>query len=258
MPRLTILTDFGTRDGFVGAMKGVIAAIAPAVPIDDVGHDLERGDVSGAMWTFARYWRRYPEGTVHLVVVDPGVGTERRALAATLQGRHVVAPDNGVVTLALEATRRPAIVEIRNPSYVQPGGSATFHGRDVFAPAAAHLAAGVPLDELGPRVENPVTLPVPEPVASGEEAEGEVVYVDRFGNAFTNIPGGWVGEGARVRVRGRVLPLRRTYGEAAPGEPLAVVNSDGLVEVAVRDGSAAESLGAAVGDPVRVLGVRAG
>lgn len=253
MPRVTILTDFGTRDGYVAAMKGVIASIAPGVLLDDVSHDLPQGDVGSAAWTLSRYWSRYPEGTVHLAVVDPGVGTERRALAASLDGRFLVAPDNGLATLALTRARGWQAVSIQNEKYVAAERSATFHGRDVFAPAAAHLARGVPLEELGPPLPDPLRLELPRPVRTAEELRGEVMVIDRFGNAVTNLPGEWLAPGARVEVGELVLEVRRTYADVEPGEPVALVNSDGLVEIAVRGGAAAERLGMRRGEAVRVI-----
>ncbi|MBI4540712.1 MAG: SAM-dependent chlorinase/fluorinase [Gemmatimonadetes bacterium] len=258
MSRVTLLTDFGTRDGYVAAMKGVIASIAPGVPIDDVSHDIPPGDIPSAAWALSRYWSRYPAGTVHLVVVDPGVGTERRALGALLDGRLLVAPDNGVATLALERASRWTAVSVQNENYVGPDRSATFHGRDIFAPAVAHLARGVPLGELGPPLAEPARYAFPAVIRQGGEARGEVVAIDRFGNAVTNVPGDWLGREARVHVGRAVLEVRGTYGEAASGEALALVNSDGLVEITVRDGAAAERLRIRRGSRIRVRGLRRG
>lgn len=256
MPRVTILTDFGTRDGYVAAMKGVIAGIAPDALIDDVAHDVAPGDVYGAAWALSRYWRHYPAGSIHLVVVDPGVGTGRRALAAWLDGRFLVAPDNGVATLALQRANQWTAVSVHHEKYVEGERSATFHGRDVFAPVAAHLARGVRVEELGPPLEDPVRLDLPRPVRHGAAARGEVVAIDRFGNAVTNVPGEWLGPGARIEVGRLAVEVRRTYGEVAPGEPVAVVNSDGLLEIAVRGGAAAERLGIGRGEAVRVTTAR--
>ena len=252
MRRITLLTDFGTRDGYVAAMKGVLASLAPGVALDDVSHALPQGDVRTASWTLGRYWRRFPPATVHLVVVDPGVGTGRRALAVEADGRFVVVPDNGVVSRVLSEAREWRAVEIGNPEYLPETRSSTFHGRDVFAPAAGHLAAGVSLEELGPAVSDPVRLRDPEPRRRQDGAvEGEVISVDRFGNLVTNIPGKDVEGDALVSVGEERLVLRTTYGEVEPGEPLALINSDGRLEVAVRDGSAAERWGLGRGAPVR-------
>jgi hypothetical protein len=262
--RVTLLTDFGTADGYVAAMKGVLATRAPGAALDDVAHDLRLGDVEGAARALARYWALYPEGTIHLVVVDPGVGTERHGLALEAWGRRVVAPDNGVVTDVLAAAEATApsgdapdvgalpwrAVRLQN---VEPPGrpSRTFHGRDLFAPAAAHLAAGGTLEALGPELRHPVRLarPRPERDATGG-ARGRVVGVDRFGNLATDLPGDWLGGAASVEIAGRRVAVRGTYGDAAEGEALALVSSDGRVEIAVRNGSAARALGVGAGAAV--------
>lgn len=241
--RITVLTDFGTADGYVAAMKGVLATGAPAARVEDAGHDLPRGDVAHAAWVLHRYWSRYPEGTVHLVVVDPGVGTARRALALEADGRLGVAPDNGVFTMVLEAAERWTAVALEVP----PAASTTFHGRDVFAPAAARLAAGATLEDLGEPVGDPVLLP-----GRGASAErGVVRTIDRFGNLVTDLPGSAWRSGGGVEVAGRIVRCAGTYGDVAPGELLALVGSDRTVEIAVRDGSAAAALGVGVGTPVR-------
>ena len=261
MTRVTLLTDFGTADGYVAAMKGVIAAIAPGALIDDASHDVPPGDVAAAAWSLWRYWRLYPAGTVHLVVVDPGVGSARRALAAEADGRLFVAPDNGVLTRVLAEAGSAAVVAVEAAELFRTPVSPTFHGRDIFAPVAAELArraaAGAPyrraLADLGPAIADPVRLPLPQPQRDGGRVAGEVVHVDRFGNLITNIPGEWLAEGARVRVEGGPdAPLVRTYADASPGALLALVGSAGLLELSVRDGSAAERLGAGRGTAVRV------
>jgi S-adenosyl-L-methionine hydrolase (adenosine-forming) len=228
--RATILTDFGTRDGYVAAMKGIIASIAPAAIIDDATHDIPQGDILAAAFALRRYWRHYPKQTVHLVVVDPGVGTERGAIAMEADGRYFVGPDNGVFTFI------PAdhVVELEVPAQ----SSHTFHGRDVFAPAAARLLAGSKLSELGKETFVRVALEIPQPHAGS----GEVIAVDRFGNVITNLtsPGD-------VTINGEVIRLRKTYGDVDVGQLLALINSDGLLEIAVRNGSAAETLGVSRG-----------
>lgn len=248
MARVTLLTDFGTRDGFVGAVRGTLATLAPEVRVEDVSHDLPRGEVSAGVRALARYWRRWPEGTVHLVVVDPGVGTGRRALACASDGRFLVGPDNGVLTPALEV---PGARCFRLAEGAASGPvSATFHARDLFAPAAAHLASGRPIEALGEPVPDPVRLERTRAVLGAGGARGEVVGVDRFGNATTDIPGEWAIPGSVVAVAGLRLPVRRTYGDVASGEALALVDSEGWIEVAVRDGSAAEHFEIAIGAPV--------
>lgn len=257
---ITLLTDFGTADGFVAAMKGVIVCRAPEARILDASHDLAPGDLEAAAWALDQYFTLYPEGAVHVAVVDPGVGSGRRALAALVGGRYLVAPDNGLCTRVLRRAGSATCVSIENRALLRPEISSTFHGRDVFAPAAAHLALGSPLEALGPAVDEPVRLPLPEPrrigAAAGSPArlEGTVVHVDRFGNLISDIPGPWLAEGRwTIRVEsgggpgGERARLRRTYSEAAAGALVGVIGSAGTLEVAVREGSAAERLGASRG-----------
>lgn len=230
-------------------MAGVVAAAAPDALVEHASHQIEPGDVFGAALALSRYALRYPPGTVHLVVVDPGVGTERRALAAEVEGRFLVAPDNGVLTLVAGTDAPGRFVRLED----RPEASPTFHGRDLFAPAAGRLAAGAALEELGPAVEDPLLLPMPEPSRHDEGIYGVVLHVDRFGNLITNVPGSWV-EGAGDVWMGfaRVGPLRRTYGNVFDGEPLALVGSLGLLEISVRNGSAAARLSAGRGAPVYI------
>jgi S-adenosyl-L-methionine hydrolase (adenosine-forming) len=250
MPRLiTLLTDFGTADGYVGEMKAVLASLAPSATIIDVAHDVAPHDVDGARLALARYWRRFPEGTVHLAVVDPGVGTARGALATLSEGRFLVGPDNGVLSPALlHAGARCVSLSV-------PAGAApTFHGRDVFAPAAAQLALGASLETLGAVEQDPMIRRTPEATRRDDGGvHGEVITVDRFGNAVTNL---LAMRGGHVQVAGLSLALRRTYADADRGEPVALVGSSGLVEIAVRDGSAAERLGLRRGSSVVLLPLR--
>jgi S-adenosylmethionine hydrolase len=240
---ITLFTDFGTADGYVAEMKGVLYELAPNVDVVDLSHDVPPQGVEHARLAVARYWRRFPANTVHLVVVDPGVGSERAALAVASDGRYLVGPDNGVLSPALlfgdaRALRLPV------PAYAAP----TFHGRDVFAPAAAALAAGAAIDTLGMPFATPTIRRTPNAVRGPDGALlGEVIAIDRFGNLVTNLmtTGDHVVEFARRR-----LPLRHTYADVAPGTLVATVGSSGLVEIVVRDGHAAESLGAEVGAPV--------
>lgn len=260
MRRITLLTDFGTRDGYVGAMKGVLASAAPGVPLDDITHDVAHGDIRGAGYALLRYWDRFPERTVHVAVVDPGVGTRRRPMAVRVKDRFLVLPDNGLGCGVLSQAPGWQAVSLEPKQVGVEVPSTTFHGRDLFAPAAARLAMGTPLADLGPALEDPVRLQEPALHDEGGRVRGEVVEVDRFGNLLTNIPGERARQGAsvRVEVEGREIPFLTTYGAVKPGKPLALVSSDGRVEVAVRDGSAAEDLGLGVGARVMVEGVPRG
>ena len=251
---ITLLTDFGTADGYVAAMKGVIASIAPKVRVDDAAHDVAPGDVMGAALALKRYWQLYPTGSIHVVVVDPGVGSDRRGIALEADDRFCVGPDNGVFTHVLRDAERVNVVSLESREFFRPAVAATFHGRDIFAPVAAHLASGVSLSRLGPAVSDPVKLPWPEPRCDDDGAvEGTVVHVDRFGNLITNISAEWCERARTVTVGGSgVGPLRRTYADVAPNEPVALIGSLELLEISVREGNAAEILDVRRGDPVRI------
>ena len=242
---VTLLTDFGTADGYVAELKGVLLSSAPGVQLIDVSHDVVPHEVDAARLAVARYWRRFPAGTVHMVVVDPGVGSAREAIAVSSDGRLLVGPDNGVLSPALLLPGAQVV------SLPVPGDAApTFHGRDVFAPAAAALARGVSLGSLGSPHATPVVRRTPEAVREADGwLRGEVIVVDRFGNAVTNLLGVHGGE---VRVGSRDIPLRRTYADVATGEAVALVGSSGLIEIAVRDGSAAKKLGLTRGATVHI------
>jgi hypothetical protein len=241
MAIVTLLTDFGTADGYVAEMKGVLLTQAPGVALVDVSHDVAAHDVEGARLALARYWRRFPPGTVHLAVVDPGVGSSRAALAVESDGRYLVGPDNGVLSPALLLAGARAV-----RLAVGPRAAPTFHGRDVFAPAAARLAAGAPLDALGDPAHDPVVRRTPEARRLADGAiEGCVIAVDRFGNAITNLVAGAAVArgGGTLSCAGREVPVRRVYADVEPGAPVALVGSNGLLEIAVREGSAAARLG---------------
>ncbi|MGH7471244.1 MAG: SAM hydrolase/SAM-dependent halogenase family protein [Longimicrobiales bacterium] len=250
--RITLLTDFGTRDGYVAVVKGVIAALSPSAILDDASHEIQPGDILGAALTLERYWRRYPEGVVHVVVVDPGVGGRRRALAVRADQRFLVGPDNGVFSRVLAGAQHIEAREITSVSVLGGPVSPTFHGRDVFAPAAAWLANGGALAELGPHAAHLIKLPALEVVVHAEGMTGEVIDTDRFGNLITSI--GVEASGAANVSLGamHVGPVRRTYSDVASGEAIALIGSHGLLEIAVRDSSAAKRFGAVRGTRVEV------
>jgi len=246
MPPVFFLSDFGNADPYAGVVRAVVHARAPAAPLFDLAHDLPPGDLRRAAYALYAAAPYLPEGAVVLAVVDPGVGSDRRAVAVATQRLYYVAPDNGLLTLALAEDPPRQAVTLPVP----PGASATFHGRDVFAPAAADLARGVPLAQLGAALD-PETL-VRLPVGLTPGPEGEVLTFDRFGNAITTLKGP-VPEGARLLIAGRALPCHRTFADVAPGEALCYPGSAGLLEVAVRDGSARRALNLQTGLPVRLL-----
>ena len=242
---ITLLTDFGTADSYVAEMKGVLLARAPGVTLVDVTHEVAPGDIRAAQYVLGRAWQRFPGGTIHVAIVDPGVGTARRAIAAEHEGHRFLAPDNGLLSFLPHAGRFVSLP-------VPPTAAATFHGRDVFAPVAARLATGTPLGELGEPISDPCYTPLPKPRHDHLTVIGEVLYVDRFGTLVTNIPGDAVQEGARIRIEdSEAGSLRRTFRDVARGAVVAFVGSGGTVEIAVRDGSAARMLGVGVGAEVR-------
>jgi S-adenosylmethionine hydrolase len=248
--RITLLTDFGTADGYVGAMKGVIASIAPDAVIDDIAHDIPAADINAAAQTLSRYCFVYPAGSVHVVVIDPGVGSARRALAARIDDRVIVAPDNGILTVVLAKAHDVEVHAIENRAFMRDAVSPTFHGRDVFAPCAARLAAGLSLKDVGPPINDPVKLMVPRAVAAPDGMRGEVIYIDRFGNLITNIPGD-LARGSIVHLNGREIGhVRHTYADVAAGKAVALIGSEDCLEIAVRGGNAAETLGAGIGAEV--------
>lgn len=248
MSLITLLTDFGTADSYVAEVKGVLLSAVPAAALVDVTHSVPPGDVRVGAYLLGRVWHRFPAGTVHLAVVDPGVGTGRAALALRAHGHYFVGPDNGLFTLVLRDAE-VQIVSLPTPD----SASATFHGRDLFAPAAAALAAGATLARLGePFAAMPARLAYAEPHYEGKSVVGQVVYVDRFGTLVTNLLPDLVPSYATIEVEGlEVGPLRRTFGDVPTGGLVAYVGSGGQVEIAVRDGSAATRLGMGVGGRVR-------
>jgi S-adenosylmethionine hydrolase len=252
---LTLLTDFGTQDPFVGVMKGVILKQSARLSIVDLTHAIEPQRVGDAAFWLSRAYRWFPEGTVHVAVVDPGVGTARRAIAAQAAAHLFVAPDNGLLEVV---ARRAPDVEAREIDAEDLGfrpPSRTFHGRDLFAPIGALLASGaLAFDGVGPRATLVASALVPEPVVHGRGAQGAVVVVDRFGNLITNLGTGElpVGSRARVSVLGHDLAVVGTFADVPPGTLAAVTGSFGELEIFVRDGSAATALSAQRGTPVGV------
>lgn len=260
MPILTLTTDFGTKDGFVGTLKGVIWSICPAAQIADISHEIAPQNVLAGALALWRAVPFFPAGTVHVAVVDPGVGTSRRPIAARLGGHTFVGPDNGLFTPMLEDAEKKGwkleIVHLTNEEYFLPDVSRTFHGRDIFAPVAAYLANGIPLADLGPAITDPVRLSIPKPEKTADGWRAHVTVIDGFGNCTTDLPAASLAERANVvfRLRGReVRDLVASYGHKNPGELVALVDSENYVEIAIVNGSAAKTLGAQVGDVVEVL-----
>jgi hypothetical protein len=259
MAILTLLTDFGLLDGYVGIMKGVIWGIAPAVQIADISHAIPAQDVLQGALTLQRAVPYFPVGTVHLAVVDPGVGTSRRALAGRLGDQYFVGPDNGLFSLVQEQAEAhgEAVewVHLARPEYWLPQISTVFHGRDVFAPAAAHLANGVPLNKLGEPVHDVLRLALPQPQHITGGWAAQVIHIDHFGNLATNLRRDLVSptQVRFTRILGReITGVVRAYGERPSGELVALYDSSDLLSIAVVNGNAAETLQAKVGDAVEV------
>jgi len=251
---ITLTTDFGLRDPYVAELKGAILSINPAVHLVDITHDVAPHDVIEAALTIDAAAPHFPPGTIHVAVVDPGVGTARRGIAVTARGHVFIGPDNGLFTACFAAADWRA-VELVAAEYRAPSVSRTFHGRDVFAPAAAHVALGVDPARFGPAVVDPVRLVWPEMRARQGAIAGTVVHIDHFGNLLTSINRKAMealGPDVTVRVGRRVLRLVGTYGDLPPGAPGALVGSRNRLEIAVREGSAARLLGAGRGAAVLV------
>ena len=247
-PIITLTTDFGLRDPSVGSVKGVILSIHPDVALVDLTHDLPRHAIASASYVLKMAARYFHAGSIHLAVVDPGVGSARRPLICSAGGRWYVGPDNGVFAEVCRGDPSSECHEIADPRFClkPPRSSPTFQGRDVFAPAAAWLARGTPPSAFGPRVTDPVG-----PASSSRQ--GEIIWIDRFGNLISGIAPDAGVAGMVVSVAGREVPFVTHYAEGPLDAPAALVNSDGLVEVFVNRGDAATLLGASIGAPVALI-----
>ena len=245
-PIVTLTTDFGGASYYVGAMKGVILRIAPEAQLVDISHQIPPQDVLAAAFVLRHAACEFPPGTVHLAVVDPGVGTRRRPLVVQSNGHLWVGPDNGLFSFVLDCADRQ-VREIARPDLGRPNPSNTFHGRDLFAPLAAHLCRGLDLAAVGPTLADPVRLAEAAPCKSANRIDGHIVHIDGFGNLVSNIAAADIapwGSGLCIRLGAHVLTaLCRTYEDVEPGAPLALIGSAGLLEVAVNCGHAARQLG---------------
>lgn len=250
-PVITLLTDFGLKDQFVGVMKGVIASIAPRASVIDVSHEIDAYQVSQARFLLGQSWPYFPKGTVHVCVVDPGVGSARRPILVEAAGHHFVGPDNGLFTDLLDLPKC-VVRALTKPKYWLKNISQTFHGRDVFSPVAAHLATGVRPLMFGPIIDDPLRGESLIPSRLGRRVWlGTVLHVDRFGNLITNLIPPVAGLALRVGLRELVQRVD-DYAAGPPGEPVVLIGSHGNLEVAVNQGSAAKTLGCGVGSPVEL------
>lgn len=259
---IALLSDFGYQDHYAGVMRAVIASIAPRAAIIDITHGVAPQNVMAGALALRESWRFFPSRTIFVAVVDPGVGTQRRPIAVqTRSGARFVGPDNGVLWLAAQQAGFKGAVELRSPRYILKERSATFHGRDVFGPAAAHLWNGVGITRLGPAIVNLQRLSISEPVQSDHQICGEVIYVDGYGNLISNLERFRI-EALQARFPARTVLVRiqesdpislfRTYGDVPSGAPLALFGSFEMLEVAVRDGNAAQMFVARPGTQIRV------
>jgi S-adenosylmethionine hydrolase len=255
---VTLLTDFGSRDHYVAAVKGVLLSINPAVELVDISHEISPQNIQEGGFVLASAFRYFPEGTLHLAVVDPGVGAKRLGFAAATKGHLFVGPDNGLFdqVFALDPPLQAVILE--NPEYHLPQVSATFHGRDVFAPVAAHLSLGLPLEKLGPPLSYRLRFPGRVIFTEQDELQGKIIHVDRFGNLISNIEITLAGTKSRLQnldvylAEQQILTGPITYEEAVPLGPFALIGSSGLLEVSVVNGSAHEVTGQGVGTRILV------
>jgi len=259
MSIITLTTDFGAADWFVGAMKGVILGIAPTAAIVDITHGIAGGDVRAGAFALAASCRFFPRRAIHVAIVDPGVGSRRGAIAVQTADYVFVGPDNGVLSLALRGEAIKSIHRLENQRLFLKPVSHTFHGRDIFAPVAAHLSQGTPCEELGPARRDFQKIAWPRPSKHPRGWRGEVVYIDHFGNAITNIRNEWLDRPeASISFRGKALcPLGTFYQSVAAGRPVAVPGSSGFLEIAMHGGSAAQRLGLQVGSVITLSPGRA-
>jgi len=257
-PVITLLTDFGLADHYAGAVKGVMLGICPDAQLVDISHEIRPYAITEAAFTLSQAWTCFPPGTVHLVVVDPGVGSARRPILAEASGHYFVAPDNGVLTMLYETATAHMAREITASRFFRQPVSRTFHGRDIFAPVAAHLANGVAPDEFGNRIDDPLWLGFAKPKPTGPKTwAGTILKVDRFGNLITNLDSeAWkrlASEPFEVKVGGiLVSAVASNYAEMPPGDLFVIEGSAGFLEISLNRGGAANAAGARPGDPVEL------
>jgi S-adenosylmethionine hydrolase len=246
---VTLITDFGTKGEYSGAMKGAILRVNPWCQVVDITHQVEPQDILQAAWILGRSYRYYPPGTIHVVVVDPGVGTGRKAILLEKNGHYFVGPDNGVFTWVFSEKGKTSVHEISETKFFLAPLSDTFHGRDIFAPVAGHLSLSLKAKLFGPRMKDWVTIEWPRPRLSGGKLRGQILWPDSFGNLITNVSREEYGQrlaGRSIAIKGKgwsIHRISRAYGQVRPGQPLALFGSGGLLEIAVSQGNALKALG---------------
>ena len=265
-PIITLLTDFGLKDTYTAQMKGIILSISPKTKIVDITHQIPPQDILQAAYLLSTATKHFPKETIHIVVIDPGVGGARKAIVIQTKRSLLVGPDNGVLTLAAEEEGITTIVQITNKKYMLNKISKTFHGRDIFAPAAAFLSKGIPLSDLGPELnsQNITYLPIEKAKIIEEKIVGQIIHIDRFGNAVTNIPkeitekfGITYGDKIRIKINeklkeGEKIKFVSTFSQAKKGEIIALINSDDKLELSINQGSAEKILNLKVKLPLEI------
>lgn len=257
-PIITLLTDFGTKDHYVASMKGVILSINPRCTLIDITHEVGPQDIREGAILLASAFSYFPRGTIHIAVVDPGVGGERKPILIETRNYLFVGPDNGIFTLAGKRDRVKRVISLTNQKYFLPDISTTFHGRDIFAPVAGHLSLGINPRSFGKRLDHWVKLDLKGPEVKGERLFGEILLIDRFGNLISNIERerffSFVkGRSFLIRVGNKAIQdLKRGYYEGKKNEPMALFGSGGLLEISVREGSAQKMLKLKKGDPIQI------
>ncbi len=272
---IVLLTDFGLQDSYIGMMKGVIASIAPHFTVVDLTHGIPPGDVHRGAFHLWQSIPFFPDRTIFVAVVDPGVGTNRRALGASWPGFTCLVPDNGLLTYVCQRSKPVEIVELASEDFMLPNVSATFHGRDLFAPAAAHLALGTPLRKMGPKAKDILKLPLPSlSIDADGTVRGQILFADRFGNLITSLGlmhtegenlvlDPWLSSRSEVHYRrgevcallpdGTQLTISNTFGDVDRGQPVAYIGSSGLLEIGVNKGNAELMLGLATNQEIMLV-----
>ena len=257
-PFITLTTDFGSKDPFTGIMKGVILSINPAVRIIDISHDIEPQNILEAAFVIAMSYRSFPHKTIHVVVIDPGVGSRRRPILVAGDFHYFIGPDNGVFSRIYDLNERCEVVHLNARHYFLPDRSSTFDGRDIFAPVASWLSKGIDISKFGDRITDYVKLPMPASQMKEDNIiQGEVIHIDRFGNLITNIDSGQMktlnaGKGLKILLKGIEASMKKYYSEAGDGQLNSLINSFGYLELFVKNGSAATGFGVSIGEKVTV------
>ncbi len=258
MPIITLMTDFGTKDTYVGVMKGVILSICPAVRIIDLTHEIPAQNVAVGAWQLSNTYSYFPPGTIHLIVIDPGVGSKRRAVISQVNNHTFVYPDNGLLSLVDQRTPLEKSVVLKNDNYFLPNISQTFHGRDIFAPVAAHLAKGVLINKFGPPINNLCKINFSNTKIDSSQIEGQIIWIDHFGNAITNISQQLIDQtlpDSELKIcfsYQQIFKVCAAYNQVAIGKILAIIGSSGYLEISVNQDSAHELYDLSIGDLVTV------